>query len=361
VKNGLFSVYINLLRPNKNKNMTLNPPYSSNFIGQVFAHKLNFIATILVKNGISLHCLLKNTDIDPDNLENRDYKIKKEQIITFYRNVLALDIPGINILLGDSIKPNDYGLYGCTLLCCKGLQSALEFSIRYHNLATKTVNMTFHEDETTNFSAFRFEDLLLEPDLIEFNIELQCAIVLSLARECLDDKSFSFDELHFSFDKPKHFQLYQEHFKCPITYGNDHNQFILTNDRLRLNTPRSNPFAMPLLLDQCDMVLNSISTKNEFLISINQWVAENMHKDINSAELSGFLCMTPRTLRRKLAEQGTSFRNIVKELRCEAAKKLIYQTQLTIEDIGYSIGFNDVSNFRAAFKKWTGHTPASLR
>ena len=86
-----------------------------------------------------------------------------------------------------------------------------------------------------------------------------------------------------------------------------------------------------------------------------------MHKDINSEELAGYLCMTPRTLRRKLAEQGTNFRNIAKELRCEAAKKLIQQTHLTIEDIGYSIGFSDVSNFRAAFKKWTGQTPASFR
>jgi len=44
-----------------------------------------------------------------------------------------------------------------------------------------------------------------------------------------------------------------------------------------------------------------------------------------------------------------------------AAIKLLHETQLTIEDIGYSIGFNDASNFRAAFKKWTGNTPSSLR
>jgi AraC-like DNA-binding protein len=316
---------------------------------------------MLVKNGVSLASLLKDTAIEPSELNDREYKIQKEQIITFYRNVLALQIPGINLLLGDSIKPNDYGLYGCTLLCCKGLRSALEFSIRYHNLVTKTVSMTFHPDEENDCSFFRFEDLLLAPDLLEFNIELQCAIVLSLARECLDDQNFSFDELRFSFGKPKHYQLYQDHFKCPISYANAHNEFVLNNEKLLLNTPRSNPFAMPLLLDQCDMVLNSVSTKNEFLIMINQWVAANMHKDINATELAGYLCMTTRTLRRKLAEQGTSFRNIVKELRCEAAKKLIHQTQLTIEDIGYSIGFSDVSNFRAAFKKWTGQTPASLR
>jgi AraC-like DNA-binding protein len=118
---------------------------------------------------------------------------------------------------------------------------------------------------------------------------------------------------------------------------------------------------MPLLLDQCDMVLSSIATKNEFLITINQWIAANMHSELCSEDLANYLNMTPRTLRRKLSEQGTCFRYIVKELRCEAAKKLITATQLSIEDIAYSIGFSDVSNFRAAFKKWTGKTPSSFR
>lgn len=341
--------------------MTNFPALPINFIGQVFAHKLNFITDILVKKGINLASLLKDTEIDPHELSDREFKIQRDQIITFYRNVVALQIPGINLLLGDSIKANDYGLYGCTLLCCKGLKPALEFSIRYHNLVTKTVSMTFHVDESTRSSSFRFEDLLLAPDLLEFNIELQCAIVLSMARECVDNKHFVFDELRFSFERPIHHELYQSHFKCPISYGHQHNEFVLQNDKLLISTPRSNPFAMPLLLDQCDMVLNSVATKNEFLITINQWVAANMHKEINCEDLASSLCMTPRTLRRKLAEQGTSFRNIVKELRCEAAKKLIQQTQLTIEDVGYTIGFSDVSNFRAAFKKWTGQTPASLR
>jgi AraC-like DNA-binding protein len=108
------------------------------------------------------------------------------------------------------------------------------------------------------------------------------------------------------------------------------------------------------MLGQCDVVLNSIAATNELLISVTQWVTANMHKNFCSEDLASYLCITPRTLRRKLSDQGISFRCIVKELRCEAAIKLILATQLTIEDIGYSIGFDDVSNFRAAFKKWTG-------
>ncbi len=341
--------------------MTIENNLPAKVVGQVFAHKLNFIADILAKKEVGLAFLLKGTDIHAHELREPNYKIHKEQIVAFYRNVLSLKIPTLSILLGASIKVNDYGLYGCTLLCCKGLRAALEFSIRYHNLATKTVTMSLLLDEELGQSYYRFEDLLLVKDLVEFNIELQCAIVLSLVRECLGDSNFAFDELKLTFARPKNYKLYEEHFQCPISYDSPHNEFVLANNKLSLVTPRSNPFAMPLLLDQCDLVLNSIAAKNEFLITVNQWVAENMHKELSSEDLASYMCITPRTLRRKLSEQGTSFRDIVKELRCEAAKKLILATQLTIEDIGYSIGFSEVSNFRAAFKKWTGQTPSSLR
>jgi len=361
VISGLFGGLMHGLWSNKKNNMPDKPVLPSNFIGQVFAHKLSFIAGILTKNGVNLTTLLQGTDIEPPALNDREYKIGKEQIIRFYRNVLSLKIPVISLLVGEAIKPNDYGLYGCTLLSCKGLQQTLDFSVRYHSLVTKTVSMSFHTDKQSNYSCFRFIDLLHAPDIIEFNIELQCVIVLSMVRECVDNKYFSFDELRFSFEQPRNYQLYEKHFQCPISYGNAHNEFVLENKRLSIPTPRSNPFAMPLLLDQCDMVLNSIRNKNELLITVNQWVAANMHKDVCAEELSSHLYMTPRTLRRKLSDQGTSFRAIVRELRREAAKKLIIESKLTIEDIAISIGFNDVSNFRAAFKKWTGYTPASLR
>ncbi|OUR62902.1 hypothetical protein A9Q74_01395 [Colwellia sp. 39_35_sub15_T18] len=341
--------------------MIIENDLPANIIGQVFAHKLNFIAGILVKNGISLPFLLKDTDILLHELNDPNYKIHKEQIVAFYRNVLSLKIPTLSILLGASIKVNDYGLYGCTLLCCKGLRSALEFAVRYHSLSTKTVAMSLNVDETSGYSYFRFEDSLFANDLIEFNIEFQCVIVLSLVRECLDNNSFAFDELRLTFARPKNYKQYEEHFQCPISYDSPHNELVLANDKLSLMTPSSNPFAMPLLLDQCNLVLTSIAAKNEFLIAVNQWIAANMHKELCAEDLASYMCMTPRTLRRKLSEQGTSFRDIVKELRCEAAKKLIVATQLTIEDIGCSIGFSDVSNFRAAFKKWTGQTPSSLR
>lgn len=333
----------------------------SDQIDQVFAHKLNYLARQLAKFGVPTQQLVKNTRITVDRLTDPNYKVDKEQIIGFYRNVLQLQIPGLALLLGKAIRTNDYGLYGCTLLSCHNLQAALEFSVRYHGIATKTVKMSLTDDAAHQCAYYRFEDLLKDPEIEAFNIKLQCAIVQALTRECLGDNSFIFDQLRFNFNKPDDHLLYAEHFQCPVHYNQRDNEFVVSQQKLALSTSRNNPFAMPLLLDQCEMVLNSIARKDKFLVTVNQWIAANMHKEHRAEQLADHLCMSPRTLRRKLSERDTSFSRLSNELRAEAAKKLLVKTQLKVEDITASIGFNDPANFRAAFKKWTGHTPSGYR
>ncbi len=331
------------------------------FIGHVFAHKLNYIATTLAKYQIKAAQLLQGTGIDEGKLADLEYKVDKQQIIEFYRNVQKLKISGVGLLLGKLIKCSDYGLYGCTFLSCKDLQSALAFSVRYHHIATRTVCMSLHLDKALDCAYYRFEDLLSVASLERFNIEMQCAIMLSLVRECLDAPCFVFDELRFTFDKPNNHPYYLNHFQCPISYCQSHNEFVVHRQKLQLSTSRSNPLAMPFLLDQCQMLADSIDVDNDFLVMVNHWVAANMHIEIKAEQLASYLCVSPRSLRRKLSTQGTCFRDVVREIKREAAEKLLLKTQLSIEDIGIAIGFNDVSNFRAAFKKWTGQTPSSLR
>ena len=73
------------------------------------------------------------------------------------------------------------------------------------------------------------------------------------------------------------------------------------------------------------------------------------------------LFVSERTLRRKLSEQGTSFSTICATVKQSFAKQYIRETQLSFDDIAESLGFKDTSNFRHAFKDWTGMTPTEFR
>lgn len=79
------------------------------------------------------------------------------------------------------------------------------------------------------------------------------------------------------------------------------------------------------------------------------------------AMLAGAFNVSPRTLRRQLAAQGTCYQKELNTVRCENAVNMLANTLMTAEEIAERLGFSDVTNFRHAFKKWKGVSPTAYR
>lgn len=78
-------------------------------------------------------------------------------------------------------------------------------------------------------------------------------------------------------------------------------------------------------------------------------------------QLARRINLSPRTIRRRLTMENTSYKNIVSDMRRSQAMHLIRSTQLPMEKIAVKLGNSDLANFYHAFKGWTGGTPASFR
>ncbi|KZL20229.1 HTH-type transcriptional regulator VirS [Pseudovibrio axinellae] len=77
-------------------------------------------------------------------------------------------------------------------------------------------------------------------------------------------------------------------------------------------------------------------------------------------EVAKELCLTRRTLTRKLSEEGTNFKSLVEAARCDLAKRLLVGTD-SIAQVAFLLDFADQAAFSVAFKRWTGATPAVFR
>ena len=71
--------------------------------------------------------------------------------------------------------------------------------------------------------------------------------------------------------------------------------------------------------------------------------------------------ITERQLQRKLKEQGTTFGELLDEVRLDLALRYLQDPRMTMVDIALSLGFSDQSNFVKAFKRWRGETPGQYR
>jgi AraC-like DNA-binding protein len=68
-----------------------------------------------------------------------------------------------------------------------------------------------------------------------------------------------------------------------------------------------------------------------------------------------------RTLKRRLGEEGSTFRDLSQLARQARAESLIANAQLTLTEIAAELGFSDLSSFSQAFKRWTGRAPSLAR
>ena len=78
-------------------------------------------------------------------------------------------------------------------------------------------------------------------------------------------------------------------------------------------------------------------------------------------EVARAVRMSPRTLRRKLTEQGSSLSSLFDEERRERALLLRRMPELSLAEVAERLGYRNVQNFERAFRRWTGATPAAYR
>jgi AraC-like DNA-binding protein len=99
----------------------------------------------------------------------------------------------------------------------------------------------------------------------------------------------------------------------------------------------------------------------EFTTGTRRWLLATPGRFPPFEEAAAMMHMSPRTLRRRLSEEGTTYQEIVHELRRQLAETYLRGNVLTVTEIAEMLGYTDVSNFRRAFVAWTGSSPAAYR
>ena len=95
--------------------------------------------------------------------------------------------------------------------------------------------------------------------------------------------------------------------------------------------------------------------------SVERLVRQNLKNLPTFSDIAKALCLSERTLRRRLADKGVSYQALLDLVRKNRTLEMLENPKLSIEQIAVEVGFSDSHNFRRAFKRWTGSTPSKLR
>lgn len=316
--------------------------------------KLRKLVQFVARQQGSIEKVLDGTAIDTESLEQKDFRISLEQLAQAYRNAcrLAGDSPWA-IKFGRELGLTDYGFYGYALICSPTLRKALEFAIKYHRLAAPTVFMQFDPLVGPGQCALRVEDRLRDPELYLFNIEIQFGLMFSLFRDSVGP-NFRFHRVSLRYPQPPHHAALREALECPIDFQADTNSLYFDETLLDAPLRRANLATWQATREICDGLLERTLSH----LSVKQAVYEAMTSDTvrlrRIDDVAAVLGLSQRTLRRRLSDEHTSFRQIRGEILGALAKEFVANTQMTADEIAERLGFSDASSFCKAFGKWTG-------
>jgi AraC-like DNA-binding protein len=156
---------------------------------------------------------------------------------------------------------------------------------------------------------------------------------------------------------------FRSHFGCGVTFGGPRDEIIFPKAIGEMPLRGADPFLNKLLLKYCDEARSARATEPSALRSrVENAIAPLLpHRKIHASEISQGLGLSRRTLDRRLAAEGLTFAGIVQELRCDLAKRYLRETGLPVSRIAWLLGYEEVSSFTHAFKRWTGKAPKEAR
>ncbi|MEM9693530.1 MAG: AraC family transcriptional regulator ligand-binding domain-containing protein [Myxococcota bacterium] len=153
-------------------------------------------------------------------------------------------------------------------------------------------------------------------------------------------------------------------FGCPVRYAPEagRSRLVLSRGSWQAPLERSEPRLAEVLERHAKSLLDQLVEDRDGLGQVRIEVQRRLPQgNFTVTDIARSVAVSSRTLQRRLKEAGTTFQTLVDEERSSAARALLADRRLGLEEIAFMLGYSEASAFGRAFKRWTGTSPRDFR
>ncbi len=320
---------------------------------------LSALVAEMAEQGISAEALLQGTGLQARQLDDPQARITPQQKLTIFRNTKRLNsLPEAGLRAGARQRLSDFGVYGYAVVSSRTFGEAVMLGIKHVRLAGPVLEKRFRIDGDT--AVFEAHDTLDLGDVLPLATEFWFASILKLCT-CVLEAPMPSRRLLLPYARPGHAAAYERMFGCPVDFDAGVMEWHFDAAVLRAPCPNANPITAGICTQFCERMFESLPDETDLSRSIRTACLNSRGEFPNADQMAARLGLSVRTLHRRLAEQGQQYQRIVDDVRRSLAVEFLENTSLTVEEIAGRVGFSEASNFRKAFRKWTGQAPAHFR
>jgi AraC-like DNA-binding protein len=189
------------------------------------------------------------------------------------------------------------------------------------------------------------------------------AFTLAVLKLCRVASGNDFRAQQVSFRHPDHGRAgeFVEAFGAPVVFDADHDGLVLDRADLVLPLPGENAELAHANDQVAERYLAALEPQR-VATAVRELLVDMLPSgDASQQAVANRLNRSLSTLQRQLQAEGMSFQKLRDETRQRLAEDYIRESQLSLAEVAYLLGFSDQSNFSRAFRRWTGYSPREFR
>jgi AraC-like DNA-binding protein len=264
----------------------------------------------------------------------------------------------LGLHVAEGIGPGAYGALGYTLRASQTFGVSLKRLCRYHRLLHDIAEVELKIDGDRAALSHRLPVPGGPPRAVS---EYVIAAWLITSRRSAGVNWVPI-EVRFPHPAPDNTSEHRRLFGCSVRFGHDRGELVFSRDLLDMPFLSADPNLQAILEAQVVTMLQKLPKGEAVTDAVRRHLAgELCDGEPTLEQIAPRLHMSARTLHRRLEDEGTSFRQLLADVRRELAARHLSERRLAIGEIAFLLGFSEPSAFHRAFKRWTGHAPLTYR
>jgi len=316
------------------------------------------IAATLEQHGVPPETVFERCDITLPATTDPMLRFSQEEINQLFAEAIkATANPCFGLAVAAALHPGNLHAVGYALLASNTLRDFSERLRNYYRLAAQVIDIDLAERD----GEFLLVTRVTIDDICWETQDAYAALMVRFMRFIYKP---DFSPLRLSLIRPEPVACrpqFDDYFHCEISFDNPDLVIVLPSDIIDLPLPGACK-ELAQIHDNTAMDYLSRLDKADIVNRVRKIVVEDLLRaTVPMERVAEKLCMSSRSLQGKLADRGTSFQEILDSTREGLALGYIEQSNLSITEAAYMLGFSEAANFTRAFKRWTGKSPREYR
>ena len=315
----------------------------------------------LQKRDIATGPLLQRAGLSEHALDNPRHRISAIAQMKFLEYAAeAMDDTAFGLHLAEQSDPREAGLLFYVVSAARNLGEAMALFARYNRIVNESARAKIVRQTASVILQVSFVGV---PRHRARHIsEFEAALIVKVIRE-ITGRHIRPIRIAFAHARTADLREFERFCGCPVEFGAPSDQLEFSKDTVALPLITGDLALLETLRPFCD---EATRTRNTAIGSVRASVENEVqrllpHGQAHAETIAKALAVSVRTLSRRLSAEGTTFVEVVDQLRRSLALEYLKNSHYTTAQISWLLGYESSTSFNHAFKRWTGRSPSAAR